>query len=61
MKNVISQAFGISLGSVIYDLMTKPGWTSVDFKKAVFMFAFALAIFWLLSKKSANRKQEVSA
>jgi hypothetical protein len=54
MSKVFLRVLSVAAGSVIYDLTTKPGWRSVDFKKAAFIFVFCWFVFWLEQKRELN-------
>ena len=62
MSRMFLRVVSVAAGSIIYDLTTKPGWRSVDFKKAGFIFVFCWFVFWLEEKRKSNtNKVPVSA
>ncbi len=62
MSKMLLRVVSVAAGSIIYDLTTKPGWRSVDFKKAAFIFVFCWLVFWLEQKRnSSTNKAPVSA
>ena len=62
MNTPFARAIGIGLGSIAYDLMVNPGFKSIDYKKAIFMFGFCWLVLGLASKRAQSQTgQEPSA
>ena len=57
MPKTSIRALSIAAGLIIYDLISNPGWRSVDFKKATFVFLFCWFIFWLEQRRAANSEK----